>query len=513
MNFPALNAVLFLIAGILVGVYFPKNGSTLFLLLAIASLCSAWFFKRSLWQGAFLGLIFFFTGSFLAQKTLHDFPSDHLVHLKLEPGEAVELRGIVRDEPTQKEFQSKQGRKMVRTTVLLEATAVGGGKVVGKVLLEGLFLDRARQWEIGDEVIAPVRIKPVDAKSGYGRYLRRQRILFSASLISAKKVEELGPSNRYQLQRKLARGRRFLEKKLVYGIDKSDHRQILMGLIFGTRAQFSEPLKALLMQTNTYHIMAISGFNMAMVILILTALLNTFGLHYRLVAILMGAVIVLYMALVGWPPSATRAGIMSLVVLSGWALNREVLSLNTVAISALLILLISPMQLFMPGFQLSYMVVLGLLFWAGPLNEKLQKWVGLQQLSPTSPIRKWGGRVILSFSVSWIAWLAVMPVILCFFGSFSLYSVLTNLLIAGIVSALTSLGIAVLILNLISVNVGLYLNEVNSLLMDGLMALLNFFGHLPGSFWQFPKQSQWWLAAYYFIMLYFLFQKMKQKPV
>jgi len=281
-----------------------------------------------------------------------------------------------------------------------------------------------------------------------------------------------------------------------------------MGLVFGTRAQFDPDLKALLLQTNTYHIMAISGFNMALVILILTAFLSALGLPHRMVAILMMGVILFYIALVGFPPSATRAGLMSLVVLLGWVLNREVLSLNTVAISAFLILLISPMQLFMPGFQLSYAVVLGLIFWVEPLQKRLKRWFFSSQ-SKKSIIEKWASPLLLAFSVSCIAWLSVLPITLCTFGSFTLYSVITNLIIAGMVSAMTSLGIVALAVNCVNVNIGLYFNEVNSLMMDAMLAVLRFFRQLPGCYWEISPLPHFILVIFYFLLLYFLYYKVK----
>jgi competence protein ComEC len=250
--------------------------------------------------------------------------------------------------------------------------------------------------------------------------------------------------------------------------------------------------------------MAISGFNMALVIAIFTAFFTALGLPTRWVAFLMMGLVVFYMALVGWPPSATRAGLMSLVALLGWALNREVLSLNTVAISAFLILLVSPMQLFMPGFQLSYVVVLALVFWVNPLYQKMKELL-FKSSSPHPVIATF----ILATCVSCIAWLSVLPITLCTFGTFALYSIFANLIIAGIVTLLTSLGIVALGVNLLNVNWGIYFNEVNEMLMEGLLGVLRLFQMLPGAYWEITPLPNFILIIYYFILLYFLYDKIK----
>jgi len=195
------------------------------------------------------------------------------------------------------------------------------------------------------------------------------------------------------------------------------------------------------------------------------------------------------------------------VALLGWALNREVLSLNTVAISAFLILLLSPMQLFMPGFQLSYTVVLGLIFWVQPLQNRLIGWIVPSQ----SKIKKWVSPFLLAFSVSCIAWLSVLPITLCTFGTFTLYSVITNLIIASMVSALTSLGIVALAVNCVNVNIGLYFNEVNSFMMDVLLVVLRFFQNLPGCYWVVSPLPKFIMVLFYFMLLYFLYNKVKSR--
>ncbi len=510
MNTPFVLTSLFLMAGILVGSFFPWNIPFLFLLGTLFSVLACLLLRKSLWLTALIGIAFFCLGGFLAQKTLYSFPKDHLSSYSLELPQQVPLRAIISDEPIQKRFKSRAGRKVFKVQVPFSLSEIKienqWQPASGKLVCDLFFYSQAAHWKIGEKIECLARLEPLP-QGGYGNYLKRRRIAAIGKIGSTQQIKNLGQSHQYWVKRKLQVLRQILERKLVYGLDETQDRQILMGLVFGTRTQFSPQLKKLLLETNTYHIMAISGFNMALVILILTSLLSALGLPYRLVALIMGGVILVYMALVGWPASATRAGVMSLIFLLGWALNREVFTLNQVALSAFIILIFSPMQLFMPGFQLSYMVVLGLIFWTEPLLKRLKKWFFLDRLPEQSRVKQLLHSLLMGLSVSFIAWLSVLPIILCLFGSFSLYSVLTNLVIAGTVSIVTGLGLTALLVNLIETNVGLYFNEVNALIIDLLIGVLRFFHQLPGSFWQFPKQSQWWLVLYYFIMFYFVYRK------
>lgn len=510
MNLPLVGITLFFLSGIVAGAFFPSPQPLFFLSAALIFTASALFLRRSTWFLFFLGAAIFLGGAFSAQRTLYLFPPDHLSR-SISGAEKVRLQVVVSAEPYRQKVRRDVGANLSRVVVPAEALKLGAEEgwknVSGKIRLHFYRNSRAREWEIGEKLELRVPLRPVKME-GWGASLRRQRILVEGTVWGDQEVRSLGIGKRFWLKRRLARARAFLEEKLAYGLDRSEHRQILWGLIFGSRSDFSPELTQLFRRTNTYHVLAISGFNMTLVIALLTALFAAFQLPHRWIAAGMMAAIFIYMALIGWPPSATRAGVMSVVGLLAWALDREALALNTVALSALLILLFSPMQLFMPGFQLSYLVVLALLFWTQPLYEKLSSWF---PQSPRQNGDKIRAAVLLALCVSFVAWVSVLPVLLNLFGSFALYSVFTNLLILFFVSALTYLGVATLFFNLISVNLGIYLNEINACLMNGLLAILQFFDKLPGCYWQLPKLPGAVLVLFYCAMLAALYVKMAKK--
>lgn len=508
MNLPLVGITLFFLSGILVGDFLPWACPWRLLLAAFATLIAAFILRRTSWFLFFLGLGFFLAGAFSAQRTLHIFPPSHISKMLTQAKVAAKIRGVVNAQPYRQAFRQKGGDSGRRVVLPLELeeinTAEGWQKTSGKVRIQVYRYSLAKEFEIGERLELVLSLRKLK-EGGYGRYLRRQRILVEGTLWGGEGVRRLGRSEKFSLRRKCAVVRTFLEDKMVYGLSEREHRQILKGLVFGSRNEFTLELNQLFRRTNTYHVLAISGFNMMLVITLLTALLAAFRLPRRWVAGIMMAIVFIYMALVDWPPSATRAGLMSLLGLLAWAIDRDPLALNTVAASALLILLLSPMQLFLPGFQLSYIVVLGLVFWTQPLHNKL---CGQLIRNPEGSRAKIVRSLSLAVAVSSIAWGVVLPIQLHLFGNFSPYSILTNLLILGFVSALTYLGLAALLFNLISVNFGIYLNEINALFMQGLIGILRFFEKLPGSYWEFPRISALIPALFYFAMLYILYVKM-----
>jgi len=514
MSLPFVYLTLFYIAGVLIGSFSPFVVPSIFAIGSVLFFFLCLLFRRSEWLVLLCGLLFLFFGSYLAQRALFVYPKNHFSKLISKEEGIATIQGVVRDSPVLKHFKTREGRRVFKVKVPLELSAIKLNekwvKSSGKLDLDIFYFSQAASWKVGEGVQCQAAIRPITHPK-WSKLMRRKRILFQGRVSNQSSIQLLGMTRKYKIKRKLLQMRQFLEGKLAYGLEKSEHRQIMMGLVFGTRADFSPKLKETLMRTNTYHIMAISGFNMALVIAICTAFLSAIGIPRRGVALLMMGLIVAYMALVGWPPSATRAGLMSLVCLAGWVLYREVVSLNVVALSAFLILIVSPMQLFLPGFQLSYMVVLSLLFWGSSLYQKMMKLFSLE--TKEGALLSWPQKllsnILLAVSVSTIAWLSVLPVTLCTFGTFSLYSVGINVVIAGLVTLLTSIGLAGLALNLIATPMGLYLNQINAMLMDGLLALLRCAEQLPGCYWQFEPLPNFLLILFYFMMLFVSYDKIK----
>src|SRR5690606_40841916 len=71
--------------------------------------------------------------------------------------------------------------------------------------------------------------------------------------------------------------------------------------------------------------------------------------------------------------SSDLATIMAIVIITGFILNRSTNLFNSLAISALIILLLNPKELFNPGFQLSFSAVLGIAILYPPINKTINK--------------------------------------------------------------------------------------------------------------------------------------------
>ena len=131
----------------------------------------------------------------------------------------------------------------------------------------------------------------------------------------------------------------------------------------------------------TFHLLVISGLHVAMLALLVTWLISRLTkspvLRFVLIFILMWA----YALMIGAQPSITRATVMLTFVLFGQLIFRSSPGANTLAASALVLLLWQPRDIFNPAFQLSFLTVLIIVTVTVPLLDRLKR---LGEWQPTA---------------------------------------------------------------------------------------------------------------------------------
>jgi competence protein ComEC len=190
-------------------------------------------------------------------------------------------------------------------------------------------------------------------------------------------------------------------------------------------------------QTGASHVLALSGLHLAIIYTLLSLL--TVGRRRRMVS---QALLVLsiwaFVFLVGLPSSVVRAAVM----LSVYALlslgHRDKMSVNTLAFTAMMMLMVNPMALYDVGFQLSFMAVFSILVCL-PLFERV---FSRQYLLTHRPVR-WAWSLV---SVSCAAQIGVAPLIAYYFGRFSTYFLLTNFIVVPAATLILYLSLIVFIL-------------------------------------------------------------------
>ncbi|MCI0390370.1 MAG: ComEC/Rec2 family competence protein [Acidobacteria bacterium] len=159
---------------------------------------------------------------------------------------------------------------------------------------------------------------------------------------------------------------------------------ILAAALFGNRYFLARDAAETFRAGGTFHLLVISGLHVAMLAFVALWLAkylsNSRFIQFTLVLALMWA----YALMVGAQPAITRSVVMLSIVLIGQLIFRTSAGANTLATAAIVLLAWQPRDLFNPGFQLSFLTVLMIVVFTGPIYTRLKK-VGEWQPSALTP--------------------------------------------------------------------------------------------------------------------------------
>lgn len=159
---------------------------------------------------------------------------------------------------------------------------------------------------------------------------------------------------------------------LARGAESFDDRgrALYLGLVVGDDRGQSDVEKFRFQATGLGHLLAVSGQNVAFLLLLARPLMSRVGLRARWMLGL--AVLVVFVLVTRAEPSVLRAATMAAVALLGAATGREMSGLRVVSIAVVALVIVDPMLVRSLGFQLSLCATIGLLLAVRPLSERLR---------------------------------------------------------------------------------------------------------------------------------------------
>ena len=241
---------------------------------------------------------------------------------------------------------------------------------------------------------------------------------------------------------------------------------ITKALLLGKRDRQDTQLWSDFMKSGLSHLLAISGLHMGLfcfgvyliirMILVIDLKSVAHLPHYKLAAILALASGLFYLLLAHHPISAIRAYMMAVIILIVIISDRRTVTLRNLNIIFMLFLISTPSSLYQPSFQLSFAATYSIIMlYDSPLRAMLMK-------SPLM-IRMIGFLALTSIA----AIIATFPIIAYHFGSFSIWSLVANL-VAIPLTAMVIMPLIIGYLLLSGVNGGFLIAP----LLDGVLHLL-----------------------------------------
>lgn len=247
------------------------------------------------------------------------------------------------------------------------------------------------------------------------------------------------------------------------------------GAVTGDRSAITQDTVERLRDSNLSHLLAISGMNMAFLTGFVFALVR-YGLALvpplalringkKVAALAALAVAAFYLALSGANVATERAFIMVAVMLVAVLADRRALTLRSVALAAILLLMLRPESLLAPGFQMSFAATAVLIAGFGALDRGRMH----------GRVPRWAMPVFTLVLSSVLAGLATAPLAAAHFNRFTDYGLVANVLTVPAMGLFLMPGavVAVLGLPLGLEGIGLWLMEIGArwiLFIAGIVA-------------------------------------------
>lgn len=367
----------------------------------------------------------------------------------------VVLEGVVWDEPDGQDTHTNL-RLRVETLMVFDASGPTTRTVRGLVLIyaprfseERLALTRESEWRYGDRLrlTGQLEAPPEFADFSYRDYLARQGVYSQMRQAQVVFVAARQGNPAWQLLFDFkARALNVLTR-----IFPEPHAALLSGILLGVESGIPADIKEAFSLTGTSHIVAISGFNLALIAGIFSALASrAFGVNRGAAIAIVG--ITAYTLLVGAGASVVRAAIMGSLAIVGRRLGRQGAGLNLLAAAVLGMTLANPSTLWDVGFQLSVAATLGLMLYAEPFQQAFKNW--LLRFTARSTADQITHLVGESFLLTLAAQITTLPLIVYYFRSLSVVSLLANIIILPAQPAVMMLGGLALIGGLIALPLG-----------------------------------------------------------
>lgn len=403
---PLLRLAVCLMAGIVIG-NDVEAGHWLLPVLAGAVVLALLLWKKALLQSVAIAVCFVLLGWLLTARQKES--------LRVQwPEEEVKYEAVVLSEPQEKP-----------KTMAVDIMLVKSGQK-----LKGYFYkdERSRGLRIGDGLSIQSRIRENSnwhrGAFDYRRYLEIHGFTGSTFVSSWKwqkvRVSLEGLSRLERTKLYFLRLRTRLLKRLAVDESSGDQYAVVAAMALGDKSALTKELKEVYAVTGASHVLALSGLHLGIIYTLLSLLI--IGRRWQMVSqMLIVLCIWAFVFLVGMSTSVVRSATM-LTVYALLSLGyRDKMTVNTLAFTAIVMLMVHPLSLYDVGFQMSFMAVLAILVFM-PLLEGL---FPTEYLLTHQSVRWLWSMVAVSVS----AQIGVAPLIAYYFGRFSTFFLLTNFIV------------------------------------------------------------------------------------
>ncbi|HEY2434260.1 MAG TPA: DNA internalization-related competence protein ComEC/Rec2 [Vicinamibacterales bacterium] len=509
MTAPALLAAVPLLLGVLAGSWLTPSPAWLAVaLVATWTLCATTTWVRPRREtvaalGRAAALASACAGSGLAGATLGstaqrqaDRPSLLAAYDTAIADRPVHLTGVLRDDAS----AARTGVSLTLDVITLEGRPIDGG--VRLSIAGGLALQNAAAWRAGRTLALDAALRePLDYRdpgvpSDQAR-LARQGIALIGSVKSAALVSVV--SHGSLITESAAWLRDFVRAGTADAVGRWSpvSAGVVTAILIGDRTGLSPEDERRLQEAGTYHVIAISGGNIAL----LTALIIAAGRAARLPARPTAAASIGLLAFYGYAaglaPSVLRATVAGMIYLTARAADHRGAAINAVAVAATVACVTAPLSVLDPGFILSFGATLAIVI---AVNRFMPRRAARRAPRPSLPRRVLGavGMAAAGLGAATLcAELALAPVGASLFGRVSLAGLVLNFAAIPLMEIIQTAGLAAVVLDAVAPRLAALPGWVAHIGTAGLLQSAALVDHAPWLVRDVPPPAWWLIAAWY----------------
>lgn len=360
-------------------------------------------------------------------------------------------------------------RPVMKPRTMRYELVVTHGRLAGQRVF-GYF--KTGNLNVGDGIIASSRFSP---NTNDTRWLRSHGIVGSTFVADGhwrRAVVDIGClSSTQRLQLRLYAWRDRLLGH--YGSKRLSDAAgpLVAAMTLGDKTRLTDELRHAYSVSGASHVLALSGLHLGIIYMLLTMLFvrhRSWALGYVIVLSVMWG----YVLMVGMPPSVVRSAVMFTVFAVTSILSHSRVSLNTLSLTAVIMLGVNPMNLWNISFQMSFLAVFGIIVFQGRLSNAVSaRWLQRHRLAG------WCWSLV---TVSLSAQIMVAPLTAFYFGRFSCYFLISNFIAIPLATLVVWMSLLMYLLFLLPWLQGLVadaLNFVASAMNGGLVWVAS----LPGA--------------------------------
>ena len=439
LQYPILKFTVFLAIGILLSDFLDVSISTIlgaigficFVLIGTQLYCKKQH-KTLFWPSLLVLLLMVFVGVLVSKINILTFSKTHYSHLeKISDNQSHQLEFIIKKRLKPTAYHHRYYVELVK----IDSTRVSG------TLLMNLDKEStAENINVSARILTTAVLQNVKPplnpyQFNYKNYLENLGIYHQIFLKD--QVVLAIPQSPKSIMDYAQAIREMFNKRLQKLAFKPIEHALINALLLGQRQDITTDVYEDYAKAGAIHILAISGLHIGILLLILQFIMKPllYFRHGKFVRLLMILCLLWSFAIIaGLSPSVVRAVTMFSLFAIVRGLKRTSNSLNTLAVSAFILLLFRPGFCFDVGFQLSYAAVASIII----VKPILDRWWRIKH--------RIGNWFLDLFKVSIAAQIGVLPLSLYYFHQFPGLFFVTNMVVVPCLIVILGLGILMLVL-------------------------------------------------------------------